>query len=258
MRADRRGFALITVLWLITALATLVALDVSAVRLGNQISTNRIVMSRGRWASEACLAIVQARWAQHRLSDTASIDLGRGTRCSWSTEDPTVRLNVNTADAELLRTAGWNDALVLAVLEKRKREPFQDVNQLAQLPGYDSALVGHATVLGPGSINLSVAPGPVLLALPGMTAEAVERVLYRRAVGRPITNLDELAGQLSPTSRELFLNRYGDLARLATFAPPELVVRLEGWVVGFAPRATIEVFAVPLPERLAIVGRRMW
>jgi hypothetical protein len=258
MSTDQRGFALITVLWLIAALATLVALDVGVVRLGNQVSANRIALSRGRWAAEACLAIVQARWGQQRLADTASIDLGRGTRCSWSTEDPTARINVNRADGELLLAAGWNDALVRAVIERRKREPLQHVDQLAHLPGYDPAVIELATVFGPGSINLSAAPRSIIRALPGMTPEAIDQILYRRIVGRPITSLDELAASLSPPNRALLLSRYADLARLATFAPPELVVRLEGWVVGFAPRATIEVFAVPLPERLAIVGRRMW
>jgi hypothetical protein len=83
-------------------------------------------------------------------------------------------------------------------------------------------------------------------------------VLYRRSVGRPVTSLDELAAVLSPSSRAALLDRYADLARVVTFAPPQMIVRAEGWVAGFAPRATIEVTAVPLPERLAIVGRRMW
>jgi hypothetical protein len=53
------------------------------------------------------------------------------------------------------------------------------------------------------------------------------------------------------------LNR-ADLARLATFSAPQLVVQAVGWVDGFAQRATIELLVVPLPERLAVIGRRMW
>jgi len=258
MNFNRKGFALITVLWLIAALASVVALEVGAVRLGNQASANRIVLTRGRWAAEACLAIVQRRWAEHRMPDTASFDLGRGTHCSWHVDDPTTRINVNIADVEMLRGLGWSETFLQAVVEARRRGPFQSVGQLSQLAGYDSSAVDQATVLGPGSINVTAAPRELLRTLPGLTAEAVDLVLYRRSVGRPVTSLDELVAVLSPSSREALLGRYADLARVATFAPPQLVVRAQGWVEGFGPRATIEVVTVPLPERLAIVGRRMW
>jgi type II secretory pathway component PulK len=112
-----RGFALITVLWLITALATLVGLSMTATRLRNQASANRIVLARGRWAAEACLAIAQARWTQQRLPDTATIDLGRGLRCAWTVQDPTARVNFNTADPEVLQSLGLNEAFVNALID---------------------------------------------------------------------------------------------------------------------------------------------
>jgi len=257
LRAER-GFALITALWLITVLATLVGLSMAATRLGNQTTINRIVLARGRWAAEACLAITQARWEQRDLADTATIDLGREVRCAWSVDDPTGRINLNTADPEVLRGLGLNETFVRALLARRRQGPVEDLGQLADLPGFDSGLVALGTVVGPGSINLSSAPRPVLRAIPGLTLEAVDRILYRRSVGRPLTSLDELAADLSPPSRATLMNDYADLARLATFTPPQLVVRAEGWVEGHAPRATIELLVVPLPERLAVVGRRMW
>jgi len=255
---SRAGFALITVLWLITALGAAVALELGSVQLGNRVSTNRLLLSRGRWGAEGCLAIVQARWPQQRLSDTATIDLGRGTRCAWAITDPTARINVNTTDAEQLRAAGWIETSVRALMEARRQTPFESVQQLSELPGYDSTLVPLVTVLGPGTINVSAAPRRVLLALPGMTPEAVDYLLYRRSVERAVTNLDELISVVSPASQASLMNRYADLARLTTFAAPVLIVRAVGWVEGFAPRANIEVAAVPLPERLAVVMRRMW
>ncbi|MGH7530061.1 MAG: hypothetical protein ACREMN_06730, partial [Gemmatimonadales bacterium] len=71
-------------------------------------------------------------------------------------------------------------------------------------------------------------------------------------------SLDELAGSLSPPSRAALLARYADLARLTTFAPQQLIVAATGWVDGERPRSTIELVVVPLPERLAVVRRRMW
>jgi hypothetical protein len=252
------GFALITVLWLITVLATLVGISISEIRLGNQVSTNRIVLTRGHWAAEACFAIMQARWRKGKLSDTATIDLGRGVRCTWGLLDPTTRINLNAADPEIIRAVDTSTRFVRAVLNARRLKPFESVDQLADLPDFDSATSDLWTVDGPGSVNLAAAPQPVLFALPGLSAEAVERILYRRSVRRPYTSLDELAADLSPPGRAALLARYSDLARVVTFSTPQLVVTVTGWVESQPPRSTIEFVVVPLPERLAVIRRRQW
>ena len=254
----RRGFALITVLWLITVLATLVGISISEVRLGNQVSTNRIVLTRGDWAAEACFAIMQAHWRQGKPSDTATIDLGRGARCTWGFLDPTARINLNTVDPEIIRAVNTSTQFVRAVLDARRAKPFESVAQLADLPGFDSGTSDLWTVDGPGSVNLSAAPQPVLSALPGLSAEAVQRILYRRSVRRPYASVDELAADLSPPGRAAVLARYADLARLVTFSTPQFVVTVTGWVESQPPRSTIEFVVVPLPERLAVVRRRQW
>jgi DNA uptake protein ComE-like DNA-binding protein len=253
-----RGFALIAVLWLIAVLGTLVGLSMATTRLGNQTTTNRIVLTRGRWAAEACLAIIQARWVQRKFGDTASIDLGRGTRCQWAVEDPTARINFNTVDNEVLHALGASDAFNEALADRRREAPFDDLGQLAELPGWDTSWASLGTVTGPGSMNLSAASRSVLSALPGLSPEAVDRILYRRSVGRAFTSLDALAADLSPPARAALLARYADLARIATFTAPQLVVTAQGWVQGQAPEASIESLVVPLPDRLAVVRRRMW
>jgi DNA uptake protein ComE-like DNA-binding protein len=254
MTMDRRGFALITVLWLITALSAVVGLSLGAVRLGQRTSLNRTVLTRGRWAAEACIAIAQPRWIEHRLADSATIDLGRGTWCRWRVDDPTSRVNVNTADREVLQAVagrGGQD-LVDSIMSRRRAKPFVD---LAEIPGLDERLV---TVDGPGVVNLGAAPREVLQALPGLAPEAVDRLTARRAMGRPIGSLDELAALLSPGAREALLTHYADLARRTTFAAPQLVVTVEGGIGGQALRSTIELLVVPLANRLAVVRRRMW
>jgi hypothetical protein len=248
-------------LWLITALSAVVGLSLAATRLGQRATLNRIALTRGRWAADGCLAIVQARWTQHRLADTATIDLGRGTWCRWRLEDATARVNVNTAEREVLeRVAGceMRDAgCVDSIVARRRARPFADLREVS---GLDARYV---TVDGPGTINLSAASPGVLLALPGLTPEAVDRLVARRALGRPVGGLDELAGLLSPSAREVLLARYADLARIATFSPPQLKITALG---GAGERgagsgtlqSTIEIVAVPLPERLAVIRRRMW
>jgi hypothetical protein len=252
----QRGFALLTVLWLITALSAVVGLSLAATRLGQRITTNRIVLTRDRWAAEACLAIAQARWAERRFADSAMIDLGRGTWCRWRVEDPAARVNLNTAEREVLEKVagcGMRDAgCVDSIIARRRAGPLVD---LGQIPGLDQRLV---TVDGPGVVNLSAAPREVLLALPGITPEAVDRVLGRRLALRPVGSLDELAGLLSPGAREALLARYADLARIATFAPPQLKITAEGGVRAEPLRSTIEALIVPLPDRMAVIRRRMW
>jgi type II secretory pathway component PulK len=206
---SKRGFALLTVLWLITAVSAIVGVGVAATRLGLQASINRVVLTRGRWAGEACLAIAQVRWRQHRLPDSSTINLGGRTRCSWRVDDPGARINRSPDD-------------------------------------------------GPGTVNLNAASASVLLTLPGIGAEAVERILARRSFGHPVASLDELAALLSPSARASLLAEYSDLARIVTFAPNRLLITATGWVEGEAPRATIEIMTVPLPERLATIRRRMW
>ncbi|HEV8398626.1 MAG TPA: hypothetical protein VGQ18_02185 [Gemmatimonadales bacterium] len=248
-RAVEGGFALLTVLWLITALSAVVGLALAATRLGQTTTLNRITLTRGRWAAEACLAIAQARWAQHRLVDTATIDLGRGVQCAWRIEDPTARINVNTAEREVLgRVTKDADSIVA----RRRLHPLGDLDEW---PDLDRALV---TTDGPGTINLSAAPREVLLALPGLSPETTDRLLTRRAVGRPIASLDELAGLLSPGARDGLLTRYADLARLATFSAPQLKITARGSLGGHPPFSTITVLVVPLPERLAVIRRQMW
>jgi len=248
---------LITVLWLITILATLVGVSISAIRIGNQASTNRVALARGRWAAEACFAIAQARWGQGRLSDTATIDLG-GTRCTWELLDPATRINLNTADLEILGAVDKSARFVRAVLDARRVEPFESVGRAASLPGFDSATARLWTVDGPGSINLTAASRAVLLALPGLSAEAVERILYRRDIGRPYTSLEALTAELSPPGRAALLAHYADLARLVTFSAPQLVITTTGWVDSQPPRSTIEFVVIPIPQRFAVIRRRQW
>jgi len=266
----RRGFALIAVLWTITVLATVVGLAMASTRLGHQTTANRILLARGRWAAEACLAIAQARWAQGKLADTATFDLGRETRCGWRLEDPTAGINVNTADRELMErllspVSGQPsavDSFVRALFDARRRTPVFDVSQLKTFPGHDSSWTQFFTVDGPGTVNVAAAPGPVLAALPGMTPEAVERLLARRALGRPIASLDGLVAELSGPAQAALLACYPDLARLMTFTSPQLRLTGLGWVgssrTGDGLRSTIELLVVPLPERLAVIRRRMW
>ena len=154
------------------------------------------------------------------------------------------------------------DSFIPALVALRRAAPFTALEQTRNLPCADEAVLALGTVEGPGTVNVNAAPASVLLALPGLGAEAVERITARRAVGRPIGSLDELAGELSPSARAALLERYADLARLVTFSAPQLLVTARGWIEGRGGpdglHVAIELLVVPLPERLAVIRRRMW
>jgi hypothetical protein len=260
-----RGFALLAVLWVLTALSAAVGGTLAALRVADGAEANRLVLTRGRWAAEACLAVAAARWGTSRWTDSAEVDLGRSTRCAWHSDDPASRLNVNLASPETLlrflaRAGVAEDAAredVVRLLALRRREALTDVRAAASV--MPAPLLRYLTTEGEGVVNATDAFAPVLGALPGMTEETVELLIRRRARGRPVPSLDALVGQVSPSARALLLSSYADLARTLAFAPPQLVLTAEGWVAarGRDPRAVIELVVVPLRDRLAVVRRRM-
>jgi type II secretory pathway component PulK len=259
------GFALIAVLWVIAALAGVVGLAVSAARLGQRTSLNRLALTRGRWAAEACLAIAEARWSQHRLADTATEDLGRGTRCAWRLTDVAARLNINNADPEVLGTVLCRQprapCALDAILSRRSGAPFVDLEQIAALPAVDSSSLALLTVDGPGAVNVNAAPPSLLSAFPGLTPEMVAVIQDRQFLGRPIESLDALVAAASPAARAALLAHYGALARQLTFAAPAFRLTILGWVEGTGGpdglHASLRVLAVPLPDRLAVVERKV-
>jgi hypothetical protein len=259
--SGRRGFALLAVLWVVAALSAIVGLGLGALRTGARGSANRLQLTRGRWAADACLAIAEARWADHRFTDTTTVDLGRQTRCAWRADDPTARLNVNTTAPALLyalaRQVGSPPSAIDTVLAHR---PYEDTAQVRASLTADTSLLLLLTTDGPGSINLTDAAPAIVMSIPGLGAEAVEQLTGQARLGRPISSLDQLVS-LVPGTRPELLAHYADLASLVTFAPPQLLITASGWVGESGPEglhATIEVLTVPLPDRLAVIRRRLW
>lgn len=264
---NRSGFALLAVLWTVTLLAAAVGLAAAAARVGQDATANRIALARGRWAAEACLAIAEARAVSGPLADTATVDLGRTTTCAWTVEFPDGRLDANHATREMLERLGSGAGLdreparafADAVVAARATAELTDVAQLEDLPRADHRLLEHLTIHGSGRIDALTAAPLVLASLPGMTPEAVDVVVRRRRARRRLASLDELAGVLSPAARAALHARYADLAPLLRFDSSRLLLRAQGWVGsrGPYPRVTIALVVQRLPDRLAVLHRRM-
>jgi general secretion pathway protein K len=290
---SRRGFALLAVLWTLTAITMLTGAAMAVARLGSTTTRNRVLLARAAWAREACTEILQARWASppdplsamrrgRTTTSIDSVDLGRGTWCSATLDDPAARLNLNLVDRPALvtvlravvRRSAAVDSLADALLDWRdpdavprplgdessgnRNGPFADVWELRYVRGFTDSVVSKLapflTTRGTGTINVNAAPQEVLAALPGITEETVRIVMMHR--GSPLlANADVLAGLLSPSARRTLLASYPEFVRAAVFAPPQLVGVVTGGVRGTPITAQVTLTTVPVAGRLAVIRR---
>jgi type II secretory pathway component PulK len=278
-----RGFALLAVLWAITAVTVLAGAAVTVARLGSAATRNRVWLARASWARQACVEILLARYAQTpAVRRIDRVDLGRGIWCAVSVEDPSAKLNVNLADRPALvsvletvvRRGSAVDSLVDALLDWRDRDtvprpfgeesaanrngPLADVAELRYVRGFGDSLVAHLSSLlttrGTGAINVNAAPRAVLAAVPGIGAEGVEILLGQRGI-HLVTNADAFVGLLSPASRTTLLGSYPEFVRTAVFAPPQFVAVVTGGVGGTPITASVTLTLVPVAGRLAVIRR---
>lgn len=283
---NRRGIALLATLWVLTTLSVLAAGALLAAREARGEALARIALVRGRWAAEACLAILQGAVA--RGADPVgldSTDLGAGLWCRATVEDPTARIKLDVAQASLLDAAIADPVPAASLLDwidpddtpraegaeaewyrerglpVPKNGPLADIAELLEVRGFDSATVARlrslVTTEGSGHININAASVEVLRLLPGLEAGAALMVA-RRDAGRPARDLDDLLGGLPRSLRSEAASHYADLQGLVSFAPDRLILHLEGHVAEspLVARTTVEA-ALP-GHRLAILTREEW
>jgi hypothetical protein len=97
-----------------------------------------------------------------------------------------------------------------------------------------------------------------MAALAGFSDEAVSTVEQRRADGRPVKSIYELANSLTPAARNQLEAHYPELLPRLTFQSSSLVLAVDGWIDSYdpSPRQRIELLVTLLPNRLAVVWRR--
>ncbi len=243
--SDRRGVALIAVLWVVVALGTLAAGATAHARGGTGAIGARVAAIRGRWAAEGCLAAAQARIEEQlrrrRGATPEAVDTihyQNGASCVVEALDPGTRVHRDSADPATLSR----------------------LDSLLNAAG-DTALVTKPSFLtsyGDGRVNLAAAGRIVLATLPGFGSETVNAVLSARGWARPITSLDELIARVSPAAREPLIRRYPELAGRVTFRPNSLVLTARGRTAAADGETVVEVFTIPAGERLATIERRTW
>jgi type II secretory pathway component PulK len=287
---NRRGFALLAVLWLITSLSLLAATGLITVRQRLKASANRVTLTRAEWAREACVEIMLARGFIRSMNGQTSVartsgrvDLGRNTWCELGVTDPGSRLNLNLASDVSLRALLPNDSLVDALLDWRDKDdiprqlgaeadwyqsrrkplprngPLASLDELMRVRGFElldqAGLAATLGVRGRGTINLNSAPPEVLRAALEFPNELIQLVQRRNRQGRPVESLDQLISLASPSLRPNLARRYQELIQLLAFGPGELVVVATAGVGPSPPCSRITLTVVPTGDRVAVIRR---
>jgi general secretion pathway protein K len=281
---NHRGFALLTVLWMIAGLSAIAAGSLSLARVGAGASRNRILLLRAGWARNACEEIALGRYAaQRRISPLDSTDLGGRVWCDADVEEAGTRLDLNRASPDALR-ALLGDSLADAVLDWRDTDDLQrpfgaeaewyrahgrvpprngslaSVDELRLLRGFDSATVRRVapflTTSGQILLDLNAAPPEVLATLPGLDATGVALIAARRGLV-PLRDADQLLALLPESSRAGLLGRYQEFTARAAYAPGRVVLRVRGAAGSPALVSAERLTVVPAMDRLAVI-RREW
>lgn len=290
---NRRGVALLAVLWLVTGLATMALAAAVAAREAQALAGNRIAATRASWIAEGCAARQLARVdGQLRAGATwegllAHTEVGCGVRL----RPVGATLDVNRSSAErltrLFRQVGFpggvGDSLTDAILDWRdpdslprqfgaeaawyraqarpgpRNGPFADARELLLVRGGE-LLAAYDTLIGaePGPTAINLTPLAVVATLPGIGPEVIEWLRLRRRFESRLTTLAELGEWLSGPPRDSFDRRFPELAELATIRPAGWLLSLSAADGHPAITRTLELRLEERRGRVVVVRRRQW
>jgi general secretion pathway protein K len=183
------------------------------------------------------------------------IDAGRANEIAesildWRDSDNLHRLHGAEAD----------DYLRLGSAVLPPNEKFSRLEELRYVKSVTPEIFARArpflTLMGTGQININSAPRPVLLALPGMSEEAVSVLLQTRGSSQPIHSVQELSARLSSGARASLIDANPELLPLAAFETRELDVRSEGWTDGSPVHEWLDALIVKAGGLGVVVFRR--
>lgn len=205
----------------------------------------------------------------------AALDVNRASEEELRRFFSALRVDFGQADRLAQAIADWRDPDDLHRARGAERQhyleeglpvlprngPFQEMSELRYVKGMSGEIYEEAkpylTLLGPGHVNLNGAERPVLLALPGMTEEAVAVLFRFRRQGRHVASLADLSNELSPPARKALEAEMTSLLSRVEFETREVEAVSEGWVEGSPVRARVEGLFVRSRGATFLVWRRV-
>jgi general secretion pathway protein K len=245
---DRRGVALIFVLWLLVLLGVAAAEVATRARSEAEMVSSLRSRAVGQYAAESGILLTTTsiktlldstpdlpqRAALFRRLDSLSaiphdIEIGDG-RVGVALIDLNARLDLNRTDTTTLRalfsqfTPPEHAQQIVAAL---KAAPVSRFAELARVPGVDDSLAlsvaPYVTTWGDGLININAAPEPVLAAV-GLGHTRAQALVTRRDHGEIFTSTDAFHGG---TNGAVAVD-----APLLTITPTRLMLVARGWQPG--------------------------
>jgi len=187
----------------------------------------------------------------------AQLNLNRATEDELRRLFVALRIDAGVADRLAQSILDWRDEddlhrprgaerdayLKAGAVQLPRNGPFQSLAELAEVQGMTRTMYERVrpflTLLGSGQVNVNVADRPVLLALPGMTEEAVAVLVRYRRRHQTLANLTDLERDLPPGARNALAAHLPELLGRTTTETRELEVRSVGWVEGSPVRIRI-------------------
>jgi general secretion pathway protein K len=207
-----------------------------------------------------------------RLDDVgASLELNSASEAELRGLFGALRIDFGQADRLAQAILDWRDAddlrrgrgaeaadyLRQGLTSTPGNRPFARLGELRGVLGMTDALYArisrYLTLRGLGRVNLSAAPRPVLLALPGMSEEAARVLLLRRGSSRPVRGLQELALELSAGARALLLASQPALEKRIEFETRTVLVTSEGRLPGSPVLGRVQAELVRATDQAIVV-----
>lgn len=203
---------------------------------------------------------VGAALALNSASETELRGLFGALRIDFGQADRLAQAILDWRDADELRRGRGAEAADYTrqgLSSAPGNRPFARLSELRGVLGMTDQLYARVspflTLRGLGRVNLNAAPRPVLLALPGMTEEAVRVLMVRRGSSRPVRGLQELALDLSGGARALLLANQVALEKRIEFETRDVLVTSEGWLPGSPVRARVQAELVRASDQAIVV-----
>jgi type II secretory pathway component PulK len=214
-RGDRRGVALIFVLWILVVFGFAISELLASAQTESHIISTLKSRAVARYAAES--GILATTTALEKVLDSAADPadlaararhfdaLGRApvdlapdrAQFQIAVVDLNARLDLNRSDSSVLRALFAEfvpGARADQIVGSLRQMPVTRFGELARVPGADDAfalaVAPYVTVSSNGIVNVNSAPEAVLAALPGIGPAKAQSFVTRRDAGEVFTSID--------------------------------------------------------------------